>query len=244
LREALAALGPWFVVQQPGAGWQPLSALLTAPEPLAERVDAVKAALGGDLVPVRVAASVAQLGLVARLVAPAFGAAVLEGRVPALDQASWQPGIGGPMPLALSDEALSGVAAGDPAPISIGELAPISIGELAGAFTDRVLEGPVRDLVELTAALSVSRQVLWGNVASGLNGAASMMTKSRPDLEATVRLLATDILNRPPLRGTATGTGVAGMVAGAFRRRSCCLLYRIAPPGPKSLCGDCVITRG
>jgi hypothetical protein len=224
LREALAAIGPWFAVQQPVGRWEPLSALLTSPQPLADRVAAIRTALGGDPVPVRVAASVAQLGLVARLVAPAFGAAVLAGRVPVLDQAGWQPGIGGPMPLALSDEALAGVAADD----------------LAGAFTDRVLEGPVRDLVELTAAMSVSRRVLWGNVASGLNGAASMVTRARPDLEATVRLLAASLFDRPLLRDTATGRSV-GSGSGDFRRRSCCLLYQIAASGPKSLCGDCVL---
>jgi ferric iron reductase protein FhuF len=38
------------------------------------------------------------------------------------------------------------------------------------------------------------------------------------------------------LRGTATG-----LVGVDFRRRSCCLLYRLAPAGARSLCGDCVI---
>jgi hypothetical protein len=222
LREELAALGPWFAVAQPAPGWEPLPALLATPEPLLARVAAVRAALGGDLVPVRVAASVAQLGLVARLLAPALGIAVLEGRLLALGQAWWRPVIGGPMPLALTDEALVGEPAED----------------LVRAFTVRVLEGPVRDLVELTAALSVSRRVLWGNVASGLNGAATMVARARPDLESRVRLLTGDLCGQPPLSGTATGA-----VAVDFRRRSCCLLYRLAPPGSKALCGDCVITQ-
>ncbi|MDX6245678.1 MAG: hypothetical protein QOE76_3401 [Frankiales bacterium] len=224
MREALAALGPWFAVGQPepDGDWQPLAALLTSDGPLADRVDAVRAALGGDRVPVRVAASVAQLGLVARLVAPAFGAALLDRRVPALDQAWWQPGVGGPMPLALSDGALAGAAHED----------------LAQAFTVRVLEGPVRDLVELTAAMSVSRRVLWGNVASALNGAVTMLGRARPDLAADAGGLAGTLLDRPVLRGTATG-----LVGVDFRRRSCCLLYRLAPAGARSLCGDCVIVQ-
>jgi hypothetical protein len=73
-----------------------------------------------------------------------------------------------------------------------------------------------------------------------------MVVRARPDLEATVRLLVTDLFDQPPLRGTAAGSalaGVTGLVTGDFRRRSCCLLYRIAPPGPKKLCGDCVLSQ-
>jgi hypothetical protein len=220
LREALAALGPYFEVDRPDGYWQPLHVLLDSPGRLTERVQAVRTALGGDEVPVRVAASVAQLGLVARLLAPVFGAAVIDGRLLVLDDASWRPAVGGPMPLALPDTALGGVPY-DSLVVGIGE---------------RVLSGPVLALVDLTAGLSVSPKVLWGNVASAINGAATMVARARPDLDVRSQLLAGRLLDLPVLRGSATG--VPGV---DFRRRSCCLLYRLGPATPKAVCGDCVI---
>jgi ferric iron reductase protein FhuF len=90
--------------------------------------------------------------------------------------------------------------------------------------------------MDLAAGLSVSPKVLWGNVASGVNGAASMVGRARPDLAVRSRALATGLLDLPVLRGTATG--MPGM---DFRRRSCCLLYRLGPAAPKAVCADCVI---
>jgi hypothetical protein len=220
LRDSLAALGPYFEVGRPAGDWLPLRVLLDSPAALTERVLATRAALGGDAVPPRVAASVAQLGLVARLLAPVFGAAVLDGRLLVLDEVSWRPVLGGPMPLALPDGALGGVP----------------YDSLVDAIAERVLAGPVRALVDLTAGLSVSPKVLWGNVASGINGAASMVGAARPDLAMRSRALATGLLEAPVLRGSATG--VPGV---DFRRRSCCLLYRLGPAAPKAVCGDCVI---
>ena len=83
LRDQLAAFGPYFAVDRPDssddASWRPLSVLLDSPAALTERVLAVRAALGGERVEVRTAVSVAQLGLVARLISPMIGVAVLSG---------------------------------------------------------------------------------------------------------------------------------------------------------------------
>lgn len=225
-REVLAAFGPWFGLDRPTADWRPLSELLASPLPLAERAAAVRVALGGDGVPPRVATSVAQLGVVARLVAPAFGAAVLWGRLPDLSRGWWRPEIGGPMPLALADEDLLGPDCAD----------------VAENYINDILLRPVRDIVGLAGAMSVSPQVLWGNVASGLNGAAAMVGKARTDLETSAVTLATELLSRPPLSATSTRSP-----AGDFRRRSCCLLYRLAPTSraqrATALCGDCVLAQ-
>jgi FhuF 2Fe-2S C-terminal domain len=223
LRDALAALGPFFAVGRPEdpGPWRPVP---VSPELLRERTAAVQTALAlGSVAPVelRTAASVAQLGLAARLVSPAFGAALLDGRLVSMDEALWQPVLGGRVPLALTDATLRGV--------------PYD-GLLVDALGRHLLDGPVRDLVEATAAMSVSRQVLWGNVASAVNGAATIVATARPELATAARVLAAGLLEQPALRGTTTGA-----VGVDFRRLSCCLIYRIGATDPKSVCGDCVI---
>jgi ferric iron reductase protein FhuF len=109
---------------------------------------------------------------------------------------------------------------------------------LARLLASRVLDGPVRDLVEATARLSVSRRVLWGNVASAVNGAASMIATGQPAWADRSRMIASLLLDQPPLQGTS-----AASATGGFRRRSCCLIYRAAPNAAGAVCGDCVISR-
>jgi hypothetical protein len=235
----LAALGPYFAIEthDPGdpmvAPWRPLAELTGSPDALRERADQVRAALaraGGlapDQVEPRVAASVAQLGLSARLIAPAFGLAVLERRVPGFDasQARWVPGDGSMFPLSLP------AAAGPDA-----ELA--DAGALSLAIEGQWLDGPVQDLVAGFAGLSVSGQILWGNVASAVNGAAAMVSRSQPGLRARATALAGALLATPNLAGRHSGVPASP----GFRRRSCCLIYRAAPGGGGGYCGDCVLT--
>ena len=105
--------------------------------------------------------------------------------------------------------------------------------------------GPVGDLVELSASLSVSRTVLWGNVASAVNGAVVMVGRSRPDLAGPAATLGRQLLETAPLLGTSTGTStgaIGGAMGGDFRRLSCCLIYRVGGPGPRAVCGDCVLS--
>ena len=84
--------------------------------------------------------------------------------------------------------------------------------------------------------MAVSPRVLWGNVASAVSGAATMIAKGRPDLAAPAAAAATAMLGYPALAGT-----YAGSPGAAFRRRNCCLSYRLSPPGAASYCGDCVL---
>jgi ferric iron reductase protein FhuF len=200
-----------------------LSALLGSPELLVERVAAVRLALGGDAVERRAAASVAHLGLTARLVSPLVGAAVLGQQVLRLDPEAvwWRPVLGGPLPLAARVSVLEGV--------------PYAI-DLAAALASELSTGPVGALVELTATLSVSRQVLWGNVASAVNGAVATVVRARPDLAAVAVGLGQQLLSGPLLTRTSTGRVAAG-----FRRRSCCLIYRVSPGKPQPACGDCIL---
>jgi FhuF 2Fe-2S C-terminal domain len=253
----LAVLGPFFVVQTHPAGspvvppWRPMSELVEDPAALRDRVRAVRthlAATGArpvEAVPVRVAASVTQLGLVARVVSPAIGFALAAGSVPtfALSRTRWQPVLGGAFPLSIQEPAPRGrrhedladartenertsdvPAEDDPAGL---------VDELAGA----VLDGPVRELVEVTRRYSVSAHVLWGNVASAVNGAATVIAASRPGWARPARELVALLLARPPLRGTGGWTA-----DGRFRRRSCCLIYQVAA-SPGAVCGDCVLRR-
>jgi hypothetical protein len=246
LLDGLVAFGPYFAVgtHRPAAAavppWIPLSALLESPAALGERAAAVRAALAGDrpsgAVGFRVAASVAQLGLAARLLSPAIAAAAAYGRVLELDPAAvwWQPVLGGPFPLSLPDDAIqaeTGEGGGGPGVAD-------SPGHAAGLVRDSLLDGPVRRLVELTAGMSVSRAVLWGNVASAINGATAMIASARPGLAGPAREAGAALLQYGPLAGAYTGT-----LGGGFRRRSCCLIYR-ASPGPRgAVCGDCVLAR-
>ena len=111
----LAGFGPFFAVQthhpsaEVAAPWQPLDTLLGSATVLAARISAVRdglAAAAGcpaSQIELRVAASVAQLGIAARLISPALGSAVLG--VPLgidVGQARWIPAIGGPFPLSLA----------------------------------------------------------------------------------------------------------------------------------------------
>ena len=196
------------------------------------KTSAVQKREGAEVVELRVAASVGQLGLAARLIAPVFGAAVLSGRVPGFDlaQARWIPGDGSMFPLSLPATALEGTETLDGAET-------VDVRALAFGIEGWWLDGPVRDLVDGCAALSVSGQVLWGNVASAVNGAAVMLIRSQPGLRARTTALAEALLATPNLAGRSGGTPASA----EFRRRSCCLIYRTAPGGRGGYCGDCVL---
>jgi hypothetical protein len=226
----LAALGPYFAVDvhRPGSPvrppWQPLGELISSPGALARRIGEVRERLAAAAgcpaaaVEFRVAASIAQLGLCARLLSPALGAAAA-GRALPVDaaQARWIPVLGGPFRLSLAEEAI----AAEPGP----------------AATAALLAGPVTQIVRAVEAMAVSPHVLWGNVASAVNGAATMIAAARPDLAGQAAGAAAVLLGHPDLAGTYQGRPVQG-----FRRRNCCLIYRLSPERP-AYCGDCVLGR-
>ncbi len=189
------------------------------PAVLDDRVDRVRAALldrsgGTATVERRVAASVAHLGIVARLVAPAVATRALQapgGRDSvslAPEDLWWQDVLGGPVPL-------SGVVVDAP-PDPLG-------GSAVEALTRLV-----------TRRYALSPSVAWGNVASAANSAAAMVGASRPELAEAARAAADAFLARPEVEGGVLRAGPG------FRRRSCCLIYRIAG-SREAVCGDCIL---
>lgn len=225
-----AAVGPYFVVDRwaAGAGWRPLHELVDQPETVTERVETARQSLSDRThLPVteieeRATASIVFLGLAARLVGPAFACAVLADRVPdlRLDGLWWKSVAGGPWPIARS------TSDGSPSLASSG---------LAADLDTRILTPIVTPVLESFAdAYAISAQVMWGNVASSLGGALTMIAAAHPDrTEAAVQLFQ-DLLDR----GSLQGTGDLDLARRAFRRRSCCLFYRVPGAG---ICGDCVL---
>lgn len=195
---------------------------------LARRVAAVRAALGASGgrdpadIPERVAVSVTQLGLVARVAAVAVGTEALG--MPPLDLSPsglwWRDALGGPFPLAVRWAGASTVAEGGPAE---GRRLP---GRFVEALTERCAD-----------RYAVSPQVLWGNVGSAANSAARLVAAARPECAESAWAAADLVLADPRVDGGITRSGPE------YRRRSCCLMYRLSPDGAP-VCGDCVLHDG
>ncbi|GHC48432.1 hypothetical protein GCM10010309_03830 [Streptomyces violaceochromogenes] len=188
--------------------------------PLILRVRKVATALRAP--ELRVAASVTHQGLAARFWSIALGCAALYGSVPDLDARllHWDADGSAPDDLWLTD-----------------------VRQLPGdaqSLADVVLHG---HLVPLAAALrahhGLAPGLLRGNAASALAGAARELDRwagrhGRTDVAARARSLTAELLAHPLLTGAGTLTGTA------FRRRSCCLYYRVPGGG---VCGDCCFPR-
>jgi hypothetical protein len=69
-----------------------------------------------------------------------------------------------------------------------------------------------------------------------LAGAGKTLAAARPDLRDDVRALISRLLAGDYLAGSGSFEP-----DGAFRRRSCCLIYRAAPGRKGPLCGDCAL---
>jgi hypothetical protein len=231
LRSALLmaeTLGPFSAIglrREPG--WHQISELLDDPAVVTSRMQSTRAALARnalvslDRVDERVAASIMQLGLAARLMAPALATAALGGWVPDLDPAAlwWLPETSNPVPLAFPE----------PRGVHVTELS-----ELVASFQSLVVEQLIGPLVSaVVAAVPMSEAVLWGNVWSGLVGGLAPIAAARPELVDSARTIVTAVLaaNHPRYPGTFVGTQ-------GYRRATCCLLYRVPGGG---VCGDCVL---
>ncbi|WP_232050108.1 (2Fe-2S)-binding protein [Actinoplanes sp. OR16] len=168
----------------------------------------------------RVVASTVFLGLAARLVSPPLGAAVIGGAVPVADPARmrWQAVESGPIPIVYDD---------------LGASEADDVTAIVDVIT--TLVAPILDGFRTRFVLSP--QVLWGNVASALGGAHTMIAKAVPEHAARSAFLLESLLAREPLAGMATlhhpADGHWFLV-----RRNCCLYYRIPGGGT---CGDCVL---
>ncbi|KZS71578.1 iron reductase [Mycobacterium kansasii] len=159
----------------------------------------------------RIGASLVHLGHAARLWSPVLACALAHGVLPDLRD------------LQRADD---GAQLRLPEPV--GEAVP-SFPELPA----RLYRLVVQDHMEPFAAglrVKVAPALLSGNIASALVGASRALLSARPDLrqpivETTNRLLDTGVLAET---GVLTGLD--------FRRRSCCLFYRVPGGGT---CGDC-----
>jgi hypothetical protein len=230
--DELAAIGPFFGVDTHASSarvdgeWQMLHDLLSVPERLDRRVSAVQAALtppssrADPHVEIQVAASITQLGLVARILAPVIAVAALTDQRVSLcvPELWWQDRLGGPFPLS------------------------VHLGVPSDARSHMDLDGSAVEAVSQAVAerYAVSGQVLWGNVASAVNSAAQQLTAARPDAAQRAAAIAAELLANPRLHGEPAQSSPA------FRRNSCCLIYRLAGD-PSAVCGDCVLgspTRG
>ena len=235
----LTALGPYFAAEShevaepgdgpgvgpgvgPGTPWQTMGVLLDDPHVTAARIEAVRVRLAAanglpaESVESRVAASVMQLGLAARLLSPLFALAVAGYRVqqPSLRGLLWQP-VPSSM-FALSIPGLDRVEQAQEPETGFGDVAV--------------------ELCEILRPFHVSPRILLGNIASALNGARIALSSTEPRLAPRARAELDRLLAGPLLAATSQVTA-----DGRFRRRSCCLNYRIAPDSRGPLCGDCVL---
>jgi ferric iron reductase protein FhuF len=171
----------------------------------------------------RVAASLVVLGYSARLLGPSVAVLLRDGVLldasPARVRFAYAAGTG--FRLAL--------------PSPTGWSGPVP--DLTARWCETVLDDHLAMVVAaVRARVKVAAPLLWGNIASGLMGTlAALVRADAVRLDACVSFAAHSIAHGP-LVGT-------GLLDGAlrFRRRSCCLYYRIPGGG---YCGDCSFTAG
>ena len=183
---------------------------------LEARVQAVRTALAHragtrpEHVEIRVAASGAHHGRSARLVAPAIGAFTL-----------------GHTPISLLADDLWWQD-------HLGGAYPLSVAP--GPPTPTLVLGPAIEGITETIAdrFRVSEHVLWGNIGSAANSAAQLISTTRPNLTIRAHAAADSVL-----QDARVDQGVLRAGPG-FRRRSCCLIYRIAEDRA-TICGDCIL---
>jgi ferric iron reductase protein FhuF len=223
----VATLGPFFAVATgpPDVdGRRPLSDLWTDPEPLCARIAHVREVLGTDD---RVAASITFQGLAARVLSAPFAAAALHGVVPRLtpDVLCVRVCEESPWPLWCAEPAVHTVT--DPREAA-STLALLLLDDLLAPLVTAV-----RRRVRLPARL------LWGNVASSVAAAKRLVGEQRPAAAERAAAIAEHLLATGPLAGAGTLRAPEPPDrAWTFRRRSCCLFYRVCGAG---LCGDCAL---
>jgi hypothetical protein len=227
-----AQLGPFFTItpwadRDPEQTWWPLNALPT--HALTAQLEATSGFLGiDDQGEGRTVGSILHLGAAAALCSPLLAVAALQGFVPALTAAQVDVGYPAIGPLRVS---LNGNAPSSMKPALLPELADqliaVALDGLLGPFT-----------AALTTIESVPEQTLAGNAFSALAAAARLIEP--PEAGRRARALVDLVARRSPL---LKGAGdlhwqQTGSAHEYFRRRNCCLFYRIPGAGT---CGDCVL---
>jgi ferric iron reductase protein FhuF len=208
----VAGLGPFFTLAT-GLGERPLP----DPEPVRDRISHVSAALACDR---RVAASLAFQGFAAQLVSAPYAAAVLHQAVPEVTPSSvgWSRSLDGGWAPCTDASAL--VDADALPALLAGMLAP-----LVAAFRGQV---------------PVAGRLLWGNAASTVAAAKRLLVMQRSATAGRAADVAEAVLAYGPFDGAGELLPPRDPDAvWTFRRRSCCLYYRVPGGG---LCDDCVLS--
>ncbi|MGB8388836.1 (2Fe-2S)-binding protein [Mycobacterium sp.] len=164
---------------------------------------------------VRIGASLVHLGHASRLWSPVLACTLAHGVVPDLKD------------LQRADD---GAQLRMPEPIGAA---------VNSASADVLYRVVVRAQMEPLAAglrVKLPPALLAGNIASALVGASRALLAARPDLRRPIAGITRSLLDT----GMLAGSGSITSPHLGFRRRSCCLFYRI--PG-RSVCGDCVFRR-
>ncbi|MEB4210808.1 (2Fe-2S)-binding protein [Mycobacterium sp. 94-17] len=209
----IASYGGFFAltVGSDTAGWHPVTRDYASG--CADLIDAtVRRYRTDDL---RIGASLVHLGHAARLWSPVLACAIGHGVLPDLDD------------LQRADDGAQ-LRLPDPVGEPVTSPAPEALYRIVVTEHLRPLGAglPVR----LAPAL------LAGNIASALVGSARALLSARPELRPAIGHMTRSLLDT----GVMAGSGVLRGPQLAFRRRSCCLFYRL--PGG-SLCGDCGLRR-
>ncbi|MFD5429501.1 (2Fe-2S)-binding protein [Streptomyces sp. NPDC127084] len=212
--EDVAAFGSFFAVELggPGKGWHPVGDAYAdgCADLIAKTVDRYRTH------ELRIGASIVQLGHAARLWSPVLACTAAHGIVPDLHRL--ERADDGPA-LRLPASPTGWYAAGAP------RLADLLYEVVVGRHLDALAAG---------LRVKVAPRLLAGNASSALAEAARAVLVARPDLRGTLTGLVGGLLNTGRLAGSGTVTGPDL----SFRRRSCCLYYRV-PSGVK--CGDCTL---
>jgi hypothetical protein len=205
----VSSYGGFFALTVGGdaTGWHPVGQFYAVG--FADLVDAtVKRYHAPEL---RIGASLVHLGHAARLWSPVLACVLGHGVIPDLTE------------LQRADH---GAHLRLPEPV--GEAVSSSSAELLYRV---VVQHHVESL-EAGLHVKLAPGLLSGNIASALLGASRALLLARPDLHQPI----VDVTNSLLGTGRLAGSGVITSGDLNFRRRSCCLFYRI-PDGGK--CGDC-----
>jgi len=173
----------------------------------------------------RVAASLVVLGYAARLVGPSAAMLLCHGIMPDCRPAAVRFDFAAGRGFRLSLPAPAGWQSDD-------------ADALYQRWRDHVLDDHLAMVIgAVRHDTPVAPGLLWGNVASGLLGALAALVRAGATAPTRCADLAAEALAAGPLAGSGELT-VAGDVR-TFRRRSCCLYYRLPGGG---YCGDCCFT--